>query len=74
MKMTVFCDIALCSLVEVDQHFSGAHCLHDQDLVFSLCQAHASECNEYCEEEIPADELHISESSVSPEMFLQNTQ
>ncbi|KDR19242.1 uncharacterized protein LOC110830162 [Zootermopsis nevadensis] len=36
-------------------------------------EAHASECNEYCEEEIPPDELHISGSSSSPEMGLQST-
>jgi hypothetical protein len=26
-KMTVFWDIALCSIVEVDGHFRGAYCL-----------------------------------------------
>jgi hypothetical protein len=30
MKMTAFWDIALCSLVEVDQLFRGAYCLHHQ--------------------------------------------
>jgi hypothetical protein len=29
-KMTPFCDIAPCSLVEVDQRFRGAYCLHHQ--------------------------------------------
>jgi hypothetical protein len=28
MKMTVFWDVALCSLVEVYQRFRGACCLH----------------------------------------------
>jgi outer membrane phospholipase A len=28
MKMSAFWDIALCSLIEVDQHFRGAYCLH----------------------------------------------
>jgi hypothetical protein len=28
MKITVFWDVAPCSLIEVDQYFIGAHCLH----------------------------------------------
>jgi hypothetical protein len=28
VKMTAFWDVALCSLVEVDQHFRGVYCLH----------------------------------------------
>jgi hypothetical protein len=32
MKLTVFWDIAQCSLVEVDRHFRGAYCLnHPRD-------------------------------------------
>jgi hypothetical protein len=31
MKMTVFWDVALCSLVEIDRRFRGAYCLHHQD-------------------------------------------
>jgi hypothetical protein len=30
-KITVFWDIALCCLLESDQHFRGAHCLHQGD-------------------------------------------
>jgi hypothetical protein len=30
MKMTVFWDVAPCSLVEIDQYFRGAYCLHHQ--------------------------------------------
>jgi hypothetical protein len=30
MKMTVFWDVAPCSLVEVDRRFRGAYCLHIQ--------------------------------------------
>jgi hypothetical protein len=29
--MTVFWDVAPCSLVEIDRRFSGAYCLHHQD-------------------------------------------
>lgn len=36
-------------------------------------EAHASECNEYCEE-IPPDELNIFESSSSPEMAAQSSE
>jgi hypothetical protein len=28
MKMAVFCDVVLCSLVKIDRHFIGAYCLH----------------------------------------------
>jgi hypothetical protein len=31
MKMTVFWAVALCSLIEIDCHFRGAHSLHHQD-------------------------------------------
>jgi hypothetical protein len=31
MKTIVFWAIALCSLVEIDQSFRGAYCLHNQD-------------------------------------------
>jgi hypothetical protein len=31
MKTTVFCDIALCSLVEVYRRFRGAYCLGHED-------------------------------------------
>jgi hypothetical protein len=27
MNMTVFCDVAPCSLVEIDRSFRGAYCL-----------------------------------------------
>jgi hypothetical protein len=30
MKMAVFWDVALCSLVEIDLSFKGAHCFHHQ--------------------------------------------
>jgi hypothetical protein len=30
MKMTVFWDVAPCSLVQINQHFRGAYCLHHQ--------------------------------------------
>jgi hypothetical protein len=29
-KMTVFWDVAPCSLVEIDRRFTGAYCLHHQ--------------------------------------------
>jgi hypothetical protein len=35
--MTVFWDAAPCSLVETDQHFKGAYCLHHQ--VIALMEA-----------------------------------
>jgi hypothetical protein len=54
---------------------NGSHAVFCLEVFFiALWQEHASECNEYCEEEIPADELRISESSSSPEMDLQSTQ
>jgi hypothetical protein len=28
MKITVFWDVAPCSLVDIDQHFRGTYCLH----------------------------------------------
>jgi hypothetical protein len=28
MKMTAFWDIALCSLMDIEQHFRGAYCFH----------------------------------------------
>ncbi|XP_023725068.1 uncharacterized protein LOC111874060 isoform X3 [Cryptotermes secundus] len=37
-------------------------------------EAHASECNEYCEEEVPPDELRIFESSSGSEMATQSSQ
>jgi hypothetical protein len=37
MKITVFWDVALCSLVEIDRCFRGAHCLHHQgDVLIAL--------------------------------------
>jgi hypothetical protein len=33
MKFGVFCDVALCSHVELDQRFRGAHCLLHQGLI-----------------------------------------
>ncbi|PNF41201.1 hypothetical protein B7P43_G01455 [Cryptotermes secundus] len=36
-------------------------------------EAHASECNEYCEEEVPPDELRIFESSSGSEMATQSS-
>jgi hypothetical protein len=30
MKMTAFWDVAPCDLVEIDQRFRGAYCLHHQ--------------------------------------------
>jgi hypothetical protein len=33
MKMTAFCDIAPCSLVEVDRRFRDAYCLYQQETV-----------------------------------------
>jgi hypothetical protein len=30
MKMTVFCDVAPCSLVETDRRFRDSYCLHHQ--------------------------------------------
>jgi hypothetical protein len=30
MKITAFCHIAPCNLVEVDRRFRGAYCLHNQ--------------------------------------------
>jgi hypothetical protein len=30
MKMAVFWDFAPCSMVEIDQRFRGAYCLHHQ--------------------------------------------
>jgi hypothetical protein len=35
VKMAVIWDIALCSLVEADQCFSGTYCLHHQADVFT---------------------------------------
>jgi hypothetical protein len=31
MKMTVFWDVAQCSVVEIDRRFRGAYCLHCPD-------------------------------------------
>jgi hypothetical protein len=31
LRMTPFCDVVLCSLVEVDRRFRGSYCLHHQD-------------------------------------------
>jgi hypothetical protein len=31
MQMIAFCDVASCSLVEVDRRFRGAYCPHHQD-------------------------------------------
>jgi hypothetical protein len=33
MKMTAFCDIAPCSLVEIDRRFRSVYCLHDAESV-----------------------------------------
>jgi hypothetical protein len=33
MKVTVFWDVALCSLVEIDRRFRSAYCLHYQALM-----------------------------------------
>jgi hypothetical protein len=30
LKMAVFWDVGLCSLVDIDQHFRGAYCLDRQ--------------------------------------------
>jgi hypothetical protein len=30
LKMAVFWDAALCSLIEINRHFRGAYCLHRQ--------------------------------------------
>jgi hypothetical protein len=30
LKMTAFCDIVPCSLIEVDRRFRGADCLQEQ--------------------------------------------
>jgi hypothetical protein len=30
VKMTAFLGTALCSLIEIDRHFTGAYCLHHQ--------------------------------------------
>jgi hypothetical protein len=30
MKMSIFRDVALCSMVETDRRFRGAYCLHHQ--------------------------------------------
>jgi hypothetical protein len=32
MKMTLFWDVAPCSLVEIDRHFGGTYCLHHQEV------------------------------------------
>jgi hypothetical protein len=43
MKMTVFWDVALCSLVEIDQSFRGAYCLHHQNLMIEeVCTSETS--------------------------------
>jgi hypothetical protein len=39
MKVTVFWDVAPCSLVEVYQHFRGACCLHHQDIITLMLEA-----------------------------------
>jgi hypothetical protein len=36
MKMTVFWNVAQCSLVEIDRRFRGDYCLHHQGLPSSL--------------------------------------
>jgi hypothetical protein len=41
VKMAVLWDIALCSLLDIAQHFSGAYCHHYQvysDTLVSVCQ------------------------------------
>jgi hypothetical protein len=35
MKMAVFWDVMSCCLVDVDQYFKGAYCLHHQDKVIT---------------------------------------
>jgi hypothetical protein len=35
MKMAVFWDVAMCSLVHSDRNFKGVYCLHHQDLVWT---------------------------------------
>lgn len=37
-------------------------------------EAHASECSEYCEEELQPDELHVSSSSTSSQMVKQSSE
>jgi hypothetical protein len=43
MKMTVFWDVASCGLVEVDQCFRGAYCLHYQGDCLLIKTVHTSE-------------------------------
>jgi hypothetical protein len=40
MKMTVFWDVAPCSLVETDRHFRGTNCLHHQGDVLHGATSH----------------------------------
>jgi hypothetical protein len=30
LKMVVFCDVAPCGVLDIDQHFRGAYCLYHQ--------------------------------------------
>jgi hypothetical protein len=39
MKLTVFRDVAPCSLVEVYRRFRGAYCLHHQSLIALMMEA-----------------------------------
>jgi hypothetical protein len=50
LKMTVFWDVALCGLVETDQRFRGAYCLHRQgnecpSQVFLICSVMMFQAN-----------------------------
>jgi hypothetical protein len=56
MKMAVFWDVAPCSLVEIDWHFRGAYCLHNQGDAYSEGTSETSvNFNEATPRNIPED-------------------
>jgi hypothetical protein len=43
MKMTVFWDVASCSLIEIDQHLRCAYCLHHKIIALMMETVNTSE-------------------------------